>query len=121
MAVGLSLNLIEVVKKMKGPWSSASVATANGVTFRVRAMEDTTAPWHVHDDGDEIFIVLSGTLNVDTEGTTYVATPGGLVVVPRGVRHRARVEGRAELLVLDALNSKEVALPPAAAQPTVEG
>jgi mannose-6-phosphate isomerase-like protein (cupin superfamily) len=37
---------------------------------------------------DQIFYVLSGTMNVEIQGTTYVAGPGTLVVFPALVPHR---------------------------------
>ena len=37
---------------------------------------------------DQIFYILSGTMNLEIEGTQYQATPGTLVVFPAGVPHR---------------------------------
>ena len=37
---------------------------------------------------DQIFYVLSGTMNLEIEGKTYEAGPGTLVVFPAGVPHR---------------------------------
>ncbi len=37
---------------------------------------------------DQIFYVLSGTMNLEIEGTSYEAGPGTLVVFPAGVPHR---------------------------------
>lgn len=42
---------------------------------------------HTH-DVDQIFYVLSGTMNIEVEGTEYEAPPGTLVVFPAGVPHR---------------------------------
>jgi quercetin dioxygenase-like cupin family protein len=42
---------------------------------------------HTH-QVDQIFYVLSGTMNVEIYGTPYVAGPGTLVVFPAGVAHR---------------------------------
>ena len=45
------------------------------------------AGMHVH-DVDQIFYILSGTMNIEVEGTEYEAPPGSLVVFPAGVPHR---------------------------------
>jgi mannose-6-phosphate isomerase-like protein (cupin superfamily) len=37
---------------------------------------------------DQIFYVLSGTMNLEIEGKAYEAGPGTLVVFPAGVPHR---------------------------------
>ena len=37
---------------------------------------------------DQLFYILSGTMNLEIAGQTYVAGPGTLVVFPAGVPHR---------------------------------
>lgn len=84
------------------PWKSFDLATMNGNTVAFRVMQDTTANWHVHDSTDEMFYVTSGTVFMDTEQGTREIKTGQLFVVPAGLKHRARVEGRATLLTLIA-------------------
>jgi len=64
-------------------------------------MEEATANWHSHEDSDELFLVLSGIVAIDTEHGTHTLRTHELFVVPAGLRHRARVEGRATLFVAD--------------------
>ena len=42
---------------------------------------------HVH-AVDQIFYILSGTMNLEIQGTQYAAGPGSLVIFPAGVPHR---------------------------------
>lgn len=42
---------------------------------------------HVH-DVDQIFYVLSGTMNIEVEGQEYQCPTGSLIVFPAGVPHR---------------------------------
>jgi len=44
-------------------------------------------PPHVHDDFDEGFYVLEGTLVVEGDGDPLLATAGSMFVAPRGERH----------------------------------
>ena len=82
-------------------WISVDVATVNGNAVRFRVMENATANWHVHEHSDELFYVVSGTVLMDTELGVREIRSRQLLVVPAGTRHRARVEGRATLLVVD--------------------
>jgi mannose-6-phosphate isomerase-like protein (cupin superfamily) len=84
-------------------WMSVDVATVNGNAVRLRVMQDVTAPWHAHDRSDELFLVMSGSLVLDTEHGSHEIQPGQLFVVPAGTRHRARVIGRATVLVVDRI------------------
>ena len=49
--------------------------------------EGSPAGLHTH-AVDQIFYILSGTMNLEIAGQGYVAGPGTLVVFPAGVPHR---------------------------------
>src|SRR5919108_3741078 len=80
-------------------WHSERIGAFNGNHLRFRVMDAAAADWHVHEASDELFLVLSGVVDLDTGHDTHTLAPGDLFVVPAGVRHRARVAGRATLLV----------------------
>jgi mannose-6-phosphate isomerase-like protein (cupin superfamily) len=82
-------------------WKSIDVGNVNGNAVRCRVMHDVTADWHVHEDSDELFYVITGAVGLDTEHGTYPLSAGQLLVVPAGTRHRISVDGRATLLVVD--------------------
>lgn len=50
-------------------------------------------PLHVHSREDETFWVLEGELTVVCGEETYVAGPGTMAFLPRGVPHTFRVDG----------------------------
>jgi quercetin dioxygenase-like cupin family protein len=45
------------------------------------------AGMHVH-AVDQIFYILSGTMNIEVEGRQYACPPGSLIIFPAGVPHR---------------------------------
>ena len=55
--------------------------------IRTPAGQGSPAGMHTH-VVDQIFYILSGTMSLEIEGTTYAAPPGTLVVFPAGVPHR---------------------------------
>jgi len=62
------------------------------------------ANFHAHAGSDELFCCLEGVAHLDTaDGMTINLKPHELVVVPRNIMHRLRVEGRAVMLVVDAI------------------
>lgn len=83
---------------VNAPWKNFDLETMNGNVVNFREMQDTTANWHIHDASDEMFYVTPGTVFMDTEQRTRAIETGQLFVVPAGIKHRARVEGRATLL-----------------------
>lgn len=92
-------------KGVTASWKSINVATVRGCTARFRVMQHMTADWHEHDNGDELFYVVSGVVIIDTDSGSKEIRSGQLLVVPAGTRHRARVEGRATLLVIDNVSN----------------
>ena len=55
--------------------------------IRTPAGGGSPAGMHTH-AVDQIFYILSGTMNLEIEGTPYEAGPGTLVIFPAGVPHR---------------------------------
>ena len=48
-----------------------------------------TMPYHRHLDQDELFLVHSGTISLESDWNTVILRPGELAVVPKGLRHRS--------------------------------
>jgi mannose-6-phosphate isomerase-like protein (cupin superfamily) len=46
--------------------------------------------WHLHEDADEIFVVLDGDLTVKAADEVFHAQAGDFVFVPKGVYHQFR-------------------------------
>ena len=102
MTLPQPIDLESLQNGVREAWKSFDLATINRNAVRFRVMENRTANWHVHENSDELFYVVGGTVLVDTEHGTCEIRAGQLFVVPAGTRHRARVEGRATLLVVDS-------------------
>jgi mannose-6-phosphate isomerase-like protein (cupin superfamily) len=87
-------------------WKSIRLLSVNGNNVKLRVMRNMEAPWHRHEDSDELFIVQTGTITMDVRDqlgkvSSYSLTPGQLLAVHRGTEHRARCTGSATLIVID--------------------
>ena len=96
-----ALDLRQLGAGLEGPWASVPLSRHAVDRMQLRVMEERTAPWHVHERGAEIFLVLEGRLWIDTEPRSFQLEAGHWLAVPAGVRHRARAESRVTLLVMD--------------------
>jgi len=99
------INFFETIAKYQGAWFSDVIGEPNGNPVIIRVMNDVIAPFHTHETADEMFIVLSGTVFIDTASNTKTLTAGQSHIVSAGIEHRARVEGRAELIVIGGQNA----------------
>ena len=59
-----------------------------------------TLPYHRHLDQDELFMVYSGTISLESEWGTAILRPGELAVAPKGVGHRSSSLLRSLVLLL---------------------
>jgi len=85
-------------------WNNVKLTPVNGLDVRLRIVSDKAADFHSHADSDELFCCLEGAAFLDVEdGSSVALQPHQLTVVPRNARHRLRVEGRAVILVIDAI------------------
>lgn len=94
------------LQEMAGPWSSKNLVQSTNGIFKLRVMEKYEAPWHEHSASDEVFIVLSGRLEIDLEEETHIVVAGQIFLVPSGTKHRARAEERVEILIYDEIRKE---------------
>jgi mannose-6-phosphate isomerase-like protein (cupin superfamily) len=82
-------------------WQPRTVSLFNGHDVMVAKLRGEYH-WHVHDDSDDFFLVLAGSLEIDLDdGTTVTLAPGQLYVVPQGVRHRPRAPLEAHIVLIE--------------------
>lgn len=82
------VNLAEKLTHFERRWSPHIIAEFNGNHVKVAKVEGPF-DWHVHNDTDEVFLLVAGTLRIELEDRDAVElSAGDLFVVPRGVRHR---------------------------------
>lgn len=82
-------------------WQPRTVSLFNGHDVMVAKLRGEYH-WHVHDNSDDFFLVLAGSLEIDLDdGTTVTLAPGQLYVVPQGVRHRPRAPLEAHIVLIE--------------------
>jgi mannose-6-phosphate isomerase-like protein (cupin superfamily) len=71
--------------------------------------------WHKHDDTDDFFLVLEGTLDIERRDRTVTLGPGELCVVPKGVEHRPVAREEAHILLIEPTGTPNTGDPRTAA------
>lgn len=87
-----SANLAEKLATFTDRFSPRTVATYNDNDIMVAKLEGPFH-WHKHEDTDDFFLVLSGTLDIELRDRTVTLNPGEVFVVPKGVEHRPEARG----------------------------
>lgn len=85
-------------RQLTEPYTGAEVANVDDFGLRVFLCQGSIS-WHRHIDEDEMFLVYTGVMTVDSEIGPVFLRSGELTVVPKGVRHRSSSLVRAEVLI----------------------
>ena len=96
------------VDTIKDPWFNQTLVKVNESVVRVGVIKGEYH-WHEHNDDDEFFFVLDGTLLIDLEPQADGVTPGRVItlaphdgfMIPKGVRHRTRAPERTVILMME--------------------
>jgi mannose-6-phosphate isomerase-like protein (cupin superfamily) len=94
------VNLAEKLASFDELFSPRIVAHYNDEKIQVAKTKGEFV-WHAHDDTDDLFLVIAGTLHVDLRDGTVDVGPGELLVVPRGVEHRPRADDEVHLVLIE--------------------
>ena len=95
------VNIPQKLDSFSDHWSPRIVARYNDNEVRLVKVEGEFI-WHSHDDTDELFLVLDGTLEMELRDRTITLEPGELFVVPRATEHRPCARnGEVKLLLID--------------------
>jgi len=92
------INLAEKLAGFNERWAPRTVAEYNGNDVMVVKAKGEFA-WHKHDDTDDFFLVLHGSLDIELRDRVVTLRPGELFIVPRGVEHRPVAREEVHLLL----------------------
>ena len=95
------VNIAEKLASFSDHWAPRIVARYNDNEVRLVKVEGEFI-WHSHEDTDELFLILDGTLDMELRDRTVTLNAGELFVVPRGTEHRPCARnGEVKLLLID--------------------
>jgi mannose-6-phosphate isomerase-like protein (cupin superfamily) len=81
-------------------WSPRIVGELNGQHVKLVKVKGEFT-WHHHDDEDELFLVLRGTLLIKLRDRDILLNEGEFFIVPRGVEHKPVAQEEAHILLLE--------------------
>lgn len=109
------VNLANQLATFDGHWQPRVVGQFNGHDLLVAKVKGEFV-WHLHDDTDDLFLVLRGRITIRMRDGDVSLGPGELFVVPRGVEHCPVAEEEAHLLLIETTGTPNTGNP-ATAEP----
>ncbi len=95
----IPINIKEKFKLFSGTWHPHQIATVDDMQVILARIKGEFV-WHSHEEEDELFQVVSGTLYMKFRDRTEVVREGEIIVVPKGVEHCPSTENDEEVLLL---------------------
>ena len=81
-------------------WSPRVIAELDDSFVKVAKVQGSLT-WHSHDNEDELFFILKGSLRIEMEERTVVLRQGEAFVVPKGVRHNPVAENECHIILIE--------------------
>ena len=95
-----AINFAQKLGLFSEQWKPKVIAEMNDYQFKIVKLKGDFI-WHDHQDTDETFIVLDGTLRIDfRDGHVHVG-PGEMYVVHKGIQHKPYAENEVKLLLIE--------------------
>ena len=94
------INIKSKLKTFSDLWSPKVIAEMNDYQLKLVKIKDDFI-WHSHEDTDEVFIVLEGSMHIEFNDETVKLSKGELLVVPKGTKHRPFAHEEAAIMLIE--------------------
>ena len=99
------VNLNEKFSLFTDRWSPKIIGELNGQYVKLAKVQGEFV-WHTHQEEDELFYVVKGTLKIEFRDKVIVLNPGEMTIVPRGVEHNPVAEEEVWLMLFEPAETK---------------
>jgi len=95
-----AINFTDKFSQFSDLWSPKIIAQMNDYHFKLARIKDDFI-WHSHPETDEVFIVISGSLNIHLRDGDIKLNEGEMFVVPKGIEHKPTAEQECHILLIE--------------------
>jgi len=95
------VNIEKCFEKFNDIFSPKIVGELNGQHVKVVRLEGDKVPWHSHDNEDEMFFVVDGTLEILEKDKTITLNTGEFYIVKKGVEHKVVPHGHVKIILFE--------------------
>lgn len=92
------VNILEKLNQINDFWNPRIAGELNGQHIRLVKIKGEFA-FHKHDNEDEMFLVIKGTLKLDFKENLIEVSKGEFIIVPKGILHRPIADQEVHLMM----------------------
>ncbi|MTI32096.1 cupin domain-containing protein [Cytophagales bacterium RKSG123] len=94
------VNIKSIFDSFSEYWNPKIVGELNGQLIKVAKFKDEFV-MHQHDNEDEMFLVIEGTLKMELDNQTLEINAGEFVIIPKGTNHKPVAIGEVKVLLFE--------------------
>ncbi|MCI7767780.1 MAG: cupin domain-containing protein [Oscillospiraceae bacterium] len=95
------VDLKKAVDSVEKLYVYEKVGRLNDNVLSVVNVEKRTLDFHVHENSDELFYVIEGSFELETDEGLIPVSEGQFIIVPKGTRHRPVVRELTKFLMIE--------------------
>ncbi|MGF1619013.1 MAG: cupin domain-containing protein [Rhodomicrobiaceae bacterium] len=99
------INFRAELEQVADYWSPRVVGRVNDQYVKVAKLKGEFV-WHKHDEEDELFFIVKGSLVIQYEDGTVTLNEGEFHIVPKGVRHNPLAEEECWIALIEPVATK---------------
>lgn len=104
------INLEQKLSLFTEHWSPKIVGELNGQHVKIAKLQGEFI-WHKHDNEDELFFIIKGSLKMEFRDKTVIVNENEFLIVPRGVEHKPVAEKEVSVMLFEpatTLNTRNI-------------
>ena len=94
------VNIDEKLRSFSDHWNPRVIGDLNGQQVKAVKLKGEFV-WHHHDNEDELFLVIKGTLRMEFRDKIEEIKEGEFIIVPRGVEHKPVAAEEVHILLFE--------------------
>lgn len=95
-----SINFAKKFSKFREHWTPKVIAEMNDYQFKLVKIQGEFT-WHDHKDTDEVFIVISGEMEIEFRVGKIQLAEGEMYVVKKGVEHKPYAKEECKIMIIE--------------------
>ncbi len=97
-----SINLKHYLSQVNDYFSPKVIGEVNDAYIKVAKINGDKIPWHNHEDEDELFLIVEGSLLMEIQGQdSFVMEKGDIYVVKKGINHRVSSDNECHIMLVE--------------------
>ena len=94
------VNIEEKLSLFSDHWNPKIVGELNGQHVKLVKLKGEFV-WHKHDNEDEMFLILKGTMKMEYRDRTEVLKENEFIIIPKGIEHKPVADEEVSVMLFE--------------------